>query len=74
MINSFSIKLWWNFRIGNSLWAKFMHGKYVKNKHASECQRMSNRSDTWRRHMNIKDTTEEHIMWFLVKGSVTSCV
>lgn len=30
---AFIHKLWWKFRIKNTLWSQFIHAKYCKDKH-----------------------------------------
>lgn len=52
--SAFAYKLWWNLRINQYLWAYFMHGKYVKQKHLLDCQKPTACSSTWSRVMKVK--------------------
>ncbi|XP_027150340.1 uncharacterized protein LOC113750578 [Coffea eugenioides] len=69
MARSFSAKLWWRFRNGDSMWAEFMHAKYSKGRHPSEAS-SARASPTWRRLEAIRSLVEPHIRWSLGKGLV----
>ena len=38
VFDSFSLKLWWSLRQRRSLWAEFMHSKYLYNLHSCEAE------------------------------------
>ncbi|XP_071920627.1 uncharacterized protein [Coffea arabica] len=69
MARAFSAKLWWRFRLGDSIWATFMQAKYVKGSHPSEVSAMR-ATATWRRLEAIGPVVEPHIRWSLGEGLV----
>lgn len=67
--DSFAMKLWWKLRLNESIWASYMHLKYIKSYHPMEVQRTVG-SSTWTRLLRIRVRAEEHIFWQLGKGMV----
>ncbi|XP_071916279.1 uncharacterized protein [Coffea arabica] len=50
---AFSYKLWWQFRIGSSLWVSFMREKYCRGIHSCQVECKPFASATWRRMLNV---------------------
>ncbi|XP_027158457.1 uncharacterized protein LOC113760083 [Coffea eugenioides] len=69
MARAFAAKLWWRLRLGDSIWAEFMHAKYIKGIHPSEASAMRS-TDIWRRIEAIRPIVEQNIRWCLGKGLV----
>nr|XP_027068031.1 uncharacterized protein LOC113693644 [Coffea arabica] len=69
MARAFAVKLWWRFRLGESIWAKFMHAKYIKGVHPSEAL-VERASGTWRRLIAIRQMAEQNIRWCLGESLV----
>ncbi|KAM7481360.1 hypothetical protein LguiB_005943 [Lonicera macranthoides] len=65
---AFSMRLWWNLRQANSIWAKFMKSKYVGNDHISNCTKPSICSHTWMRTVRLRSIADSNIGWHLGKG------
>lgn len=68
VFKAFSIKLWWNFRQGRSLWVNFMGQKYMPRMHACYAELVPGCSPTWRRMVEVQNLAEQHITWVLGKG------
>ena len=68
-MNAFSCKLWWRLRQNDSIWANFMHAKYVRGNHPS---RVSNVRPplSWRRLEAIREFAESRIRWCIGSGRV----
>ena len=47
--DAFSMRLWWHFRLRQSLWAEFMHCKYCPNLHPYFADTSPGDSWTWKR-------------------------
>lgn len=43
-VSAFSMKLWWQFQTGSSLWVQFMKSKYCFNVYPSDCVRKAGSS------------------------------
>nr|XP_027067839.1 uncharacterized protein LOC113693511 [Coffea arabica] len=69
MARAFAAKLWWHFRLGESIWAKFMHAKYIKGVHPSEAS-VEQATGTWRRLVAVRQMAEQNIRWCLGEGLV----
>ncbi|XP_071923146.1 uncharacterized protein [Coffea arabica] len=65
VFESFSVKLWWSLRQCKSLWAEFMHSKYLYGLHACEAKFQLSQSPTWRRLVRCHTLVESHIQWVL---------
>ncbi|XP_073037198.1 uncharacterized protein [Primulina eburnea] len=70
IVESFSIKLWFRFRQGSSLWAKFMMRKYCQLVHPACVSSVGFISPTWRRLLKIRPRAESGIRWRLGMGDV----
>ncbi|KAL0920132.1 hypothetical protein M5K25_009244 [Dendrobium thyrsiflorum] len=71
MSKAFSHKLWFSFREGKSLWAKFLNFKYCKRRHPTLCTLKSVDSNVWKRLCSVKEETESFIQWGLGKGDIS---
>nr|XP_027096084.1 uncharacterized protein LOC113715980 [Coffea arabica] len=69
MCSAFACKLWWRLRKNESLWASFMHAKYVRGKHPIQVT-VARPSPTWRRLEGIRRVAENHIRWCVGRGFV----
>nr|XP_027071629.1 uncharacterized protein LOC113696407 [Coffea arabica] len=70
VLETFSVKLWWSFRQCLSLWAKFMHDKYLQGGHVCEAELQRFQSPTWRRLVRCQALADSHIRWVLQNGMV----
>ncbi|KAL0928209.1 hypothetical protein M5K25_000081 [Dendrobium thyrsiflorum] len=70
-VKAFSYKLWFSFRAKESLWARFMHAKYCKNRHPLMCHYKVSDSVNWKRLCNIKWEADQFIQWGLGFGNVS---
>ncbi|XP_075497307.1 uncharacterized protein LOC142534253 [Primulina tabacum] len=70
IVDSFSIKLWFRFRQGSSLWAKFMMRKYCQLVHPAYVSSAGFISPTWRRLLKIRARAESGIRWRIGVGDV----
>ncbi|XP_075496409.1 uncharacterized protein LOC142533491 [Primulina tabacum] len=70
IVDSFSIKLWFRFRQGSSLWAKFMMRKYCQLVHPAYVSSAGFISPTWRRLLKIRARAESGIRWRIGVGYV----
>ncbi|XP_071939022.1 uncharacterized protein [Coffea arabica] len=66
---AFSCKLWWKLRERASIWAEFMHVKYVRGGHPLLVS-VDRPSPIWRRLIEVRDLTEGNIRWCLGEGLV----
>ena len=66
---AFSIKLWWKFRKNESLWAEFLHDKYVGQAHPMQVSVSYNSSHVWRRMLEYKELAEFCIIWEINDGN-----
>ncbi|XP_075503964.1 uncharacterized protein LOC142541290 [Primulina tabacum] len=71
IVDSFSIKLWFRFRQGSSLWAKFMMRKYCQLVHPAYVSSAGFISPTWRRLLKIRARAESGIRWRIGVGDVS---
>lgn len=69
MAKAFSCKLWWRLRKNDSLWASFMHAKYIQGMHPSLVT-FSRPSPIWRRLESVRDFAESKISWCLGRGNI----
>ncbi|XP_073051345.1 uncharacterized protein [Primulina eburnea] len=70
IVESFSIKLWFRFRQGSSLWSKFMMRKYCQLGHPACVSSAGFISPTWRRLLKIRPRAESGIRWRVGMGDV----
>ncbi|XP_075499938.1 uncharacterized protein LOC142538510 [Primulina tabacum] len=70
LVDSFSIKLWFRFRQGSSLWAKFLMRKYCLLAHPVCVSSRVFISPTWRRLLQIRPRAESGIRWRVGHGEV----
>ncbi|XP_027156573.1 uncharacterized protein LOC113757588 [Coffea eugenioides] len=66
--DSFSVKLWWNFRQQASLWAEFMAGKYCAGLHPCLAEASQRGSLTWKRISSVQQVAEDSISWVVNAG------
>ncbi|XP_071924868.1 uncharacterized protein [Coffea arabica] len=66
--DSFSVKLWWNFRQQKSHWAEFMAGKYCAGLHPCLAEASQRGSLTWKRMSSIQQVAEDSISWVVSAG------
>ncbi|PKU77129.1 Putative ribonuclease H protein [Dendrobium catenatum] len=64
-----SMKMWWNFRKNESLWASFMNFKYCKGKHPLCCFYKHGDSSIWKRLCQTMKIMEPLIAWGLNSGN-----
>lgn len=69
VLDAFSLKLWWKFRLGQSLWAEFMHLKYNANLHPCYSKACPGQSATWRRLLDGQVVAERYIRWVVGSGN-----
>ena len=58
IVAAFSMKLWWNLRSSNSLWAEFMKKKLGCQKHITDCEKKVGTSTIWQRMLKVKNNAE----------------
>ncbi|XP_060195288.1 uncharacterized protein LOC132624540 [Lycium barbarum] len=68
---SFSAKLWWQFRTKESLWAEFFKAKYARRIHPVARKWSYSQSHNWRRMMEIKKKIDHLILWRINKGNAS---
>lgn len=61
IVKAFSYKMWWRFREGNSLCAKFLTAKYRNDQHSLNAHGPSHCSKIWKRMLNIRNEAEVYI-------------
>nr|XP_027077000.1 uncharacterized protein LOC113700749 [Coffea arabica] len=66
---AFSCKLWWKLRERASIWAEFMHVKYVRGGHPLLVS-VDRPSPVWRRLVEVRGFAEGNIRWCLGEGLV----
>ncbi|XP_071925430.1 uncharacterized protein [Coffea arabica] len=66
---AFSLKLWWRFRLQQSLWTEFMLLKYNPNLHPCYSELCPWQSATWKRMMDVQVVAERNIRWILGSGN-----
>ncbi|XP_073062068.1 uncharacterized protein [Primulina eburnea] len=71
LVDSFSIKLWFRFRQGSSLWAKFLMRKYCLLAHPACVSSRGFISPTWRRLLQIRPRAESGIRWRVGHGDIS---
>ena len=69
VFDAFSLKLWWNFRLRQSLWAEFRHLKYCLEVYPYFSDFSPGHSHTWKRMVHVQVVAEKHICWSLDSGS-----
>lgn len=60
--SSFFVKLWWNFRIQNTLWTNFIWIKYIK-RHRPQVVEWRGDSQTWKYMLLARDYFDQGIWW-----------
>ncbi|XP_073129192.1 uncharacterized protein [Henckelia pumila] len=71
IVDSFSMKLWFRFRQGSSLWARFISRKYCRNVSPICAPSRGAISPTWRRLLQIRPRAEPGIRWRIGLGDVS---
>ncbi|XP_075480593.1 uncharacterized protein LOC142521250 [Primulina tabacum] len=71
LVDSFSIKLWFRFRHGSSLWARFLLRKYCQMDAPASVLPRGLISPTWRRLLWIRPRAEPGIRWRVGLGDVS---
>ncbi|XP_073037131.1 uncharacterized protein [Primulina eburnea] len=71
LVDSFSLKLWFRFRQGSSLWAKFLMRKYCLLAHPACVSSSGFISPTWRRLLQIRPRAESGIRWRVGHGEIS---
>lgn len=66
---AFSCKLWWRLRKNDSMWANFMHAKYIKGCHPLLVE-LERPLASWRRLVAVRSLAESNIRWSLGEGLV----
>ncbi|XP_073051335.1 uncharacterized protein [Primulina eburnea] len=71
LVDSFSVKLWFRFRQGASLWARFLLQKYCRLDHPASVPLRGSISPTCRRLLQIRARAEPDIRWRVGSGDVS---
>ncbi|XP_073122746.1 uncharacterized protein [Henckelia pumila] len=71
IVDSFSMKLWFRFRQGSSLWARFLSRKYCRTVSPICALSRGAISPTWRRLLQIRPRAEPGIRWRIGLGDVS---
>ncbi|XP_073153277.1 uncharacterized protein [Henckelia pumila] len=71
IVDSFSMKLWFRFRQGSSLWARFLLRKYCRTVSPICAPSRGAISPTWRRLLQIRPRAERGIRWRIGLGDVS---
>ncbi|XP_027156179.1 uncharacterized protein LOC113756908 [Coffea eugenioides] len=66
---AFSLKLWWKFRRGDSLWAKFLLAKYCRHSHPCQVEYTAGASAIWKRLTNVSRHAELSMRWLVNSGT-----
>ncbi|KAL2253075.1 UNVERIFIED_CONTAM: hypothetical protein Sindi_0102200 [Sesamum indicum] len=70
-VRTFSMKLWWRFRLKSSLWSEYLHDRYCRTLHPTHVPYNRNHSSVWHRFCRIRDVAEPLIFWTLGQGAVS---
>lgn len=70
MSETFSMKLWWNFRNGGSLWSAYMKAKYCSTVHPSKAILSPMASSVWKHMMSSKEEVENNCTWHVGAGDI----
>ncbi|XP_073023571.1 uncharacterized protein [Primulina eburnea] len=70
LVECFSIKLWFRFRQGSSLWARFLFRKYCRLDAPACVPARASISPIWRRLLRIRPRAEPGIRWRVGLGDV----
>ncbi|XP_073137193.1 uncharacterized protein [Henckelia pumila] len=71
IVDRFSMKLWFRFRQGSSLWARFLLRKYCRTFSPICAPSRGTISPTWRRLLQIRPRAELGIRWRIGLGDVS---
>ncbi|XP_073046265.1 uncharacterized protein [Primulina eburnea] len=71
LVECFSIKLWFRFRQGSSLWARFLFRKYCRLDAPACVPARGSISPIWRRLLRIRPRAEPGIRWRVGLGDVS---
>ncbi|XP_073037089.1 uncharacterized protein [Primulina eburnea] len=71
LVECFSIKLWFRFRQGSSLWARFLFRKYCRLDAPACVPARASISPIWRRLLRIRPRAEPGIRWRVGLGDVS---
>ncbi|KAL0406375.1 UNVERIFIED_CONTAM: hypothetical protein Slati_3951400 [Sesamum latifolium] len=72
VIKAFSHKLWWRFRLNNSLWSNFTINRYCKKNHPYIAKATKEDSSIWRRLASTRAEAQKLIFWSLGTGKYPS--
>ncbi|XP_027184038.1 uncharacterized protein LOC113782345 [Coffea eugenioides] len=70
IFDAFSLKLWWSFCCNTSIWASFMHAKYLSDRLPCQADVVREQSGIWRRLVGVKSLADSHVRWVLGNGAV----
>nr|XP_027102979.1 uncharacterized protein LOC113724256 [Coffea arabica] len=70
VVEAFSCKLWWMFRCGQSLWAKFMRARYFGSLHPNQAPFPGQLSASCKRMLVVRSSMEQWLKWDLSRGEV----
>lgn len=59
IVEAYDYKLWWRFHLQKSLWAKFLHQKYLMDSRPNEVVLRPGSPQTWKCMMAVRDFKEE---------------
>ncbi|KAL0283412.1 UNVERIFIED_CONTAM: hypothetical protein Sradi_7229600 [Sesamum radiatum] len=71
VVQAFQLKLWWRFRIQNSLWSHFLLEKYCKGSHPVSAKPSYIASSNWKRMCRHRKEAENQIFWSIGKGKIS---
>ncbi|XP_071921874.1 uncharacterized protein [Coffea arabica] len=69
MCSVFACKLLWRLQQRESIWAQFMHAKYIRGRHPSLVQ-VPRPPWSWRRLEQVRERAEQQIHWCIGKGFI----
>nr|XP_016509964.1 PREDICTED: uncharacterized protein LOC107827363 [Nicotiana tabacum] len=64
-----AIKRWWRFRTCKSLWDELLKSKYCRLAHPMSKVWKNGQSHGWKKLLQVKDKTEEHMLWRINLGN-----
>ncbi|WRX25707.1 Reverse transcriptase domain - like 10 [Theobroma cacao] len=67
---AFTLKLWWRFQTGNSLWTKFLRTKYCLGRIPHHIQPKLHDSHVWKRMISGREMALQNIRWKIGKGDL----
>ncbi|WRX16203.1 Reverse transcriptase zinc-binding domain - like 6 [Theobroma cacao] len=67
---AFTLKLWWRFETGNSLWTQFLRTKYCLGRIPHHIQPKLHDSHIWKRMISGREMALQNIRWKIGKGDL----